>query len=82
MDQAGFEWVKDVAEIYDYNKRIYLSHYAMLRWPASHRGSLHLFGHSHGKLLNPAPNSLDVGVDCWDYKPVTLKQILEKLCQN
>jgi len=42
---------------------IYLSHYAHLVWPNQHYGSLHAFGHSHGKLKNPIPGSYDVGLD-------------------
>ena len=47
-------------------------------WPGAWRGSLHLFGHTHGSL--PDTNqSCDVGVDRWSYAPVTLGQIRERL---
>jgi calcineurin-like phosphoesterase family protein len=47
-------------------------------WNKSHYGSIMLHGHSHGSL--PGTNqSLDVGVDCWDYTPVTLEQIKRRL---
>lgn len=51
---------------------IVLCHYAMRVWPWSHQGSYHLFGHSHGNLLddngrpiheNPDYLMLDVGID-------------------
>lgn len=56
--------------------RIVLSHYAMRIWPHSHHGAGHLYGHSHGKLA-PMPGAMafDVGVDCWDYKPISLVQV-------
>lgn len=62
------------------NKYITLSHYAMFVWNKSHHNSLNLFGHSHG-MLSQFENSqqLDVGVDCWDYAPVSLDEIKEKL---
>jgi len=53
---------------------IVLCHYAMRTWPQSHRGSWMLYGHSHGMLPDDGTTlSFDVGVDCWDYKPVSLK---------
>ncbi|MCB8881687.1 metallophosphoesterase [Acidisoma cellulosilytica] len=57
---------------------ITLCHYAMRVWPKSHRGSLHLYGHSHGRLSGDR-QSLDVGVDCWGYYPISLDEILERL---
>ncbi len=72
--------IQDVARIHvqDPGMRssvgIWLSHYAHRTRPHMHRGDLHLYGHSHGSL--PAiPGSLDVGVDCWGWTPVTLPQI-------
>jgi calcineurin-like phosphoesterase family protein len=57
---------------------IILCHYSMRVWNKSHYGSIMLHGHSHGSL--PGTNqSLDVGVDCWDYTPVTLEQIKRRL---
>ena len=65
--KAGFESVGDVAEISVGTQRIWLSHYAHRSWPASHRGSWHLYGHSHGALDADdracGRNALDVGVD-------------------
>ena len=45
------------------NKRsITLNHYSMQVWPASHKGTWHLFGHSHG-TCTPIGRSMDIGVD-------------------
>lgn len=52
------------------NKRIYLNHFSMRTWPASHYGTWHLYGHSHG-MLEPYGLSMDVGIDACDYKPVS-----------
>ena len=49
-------------------------HYSMRTWPKSHYGAVHLYGHSHGNLPGIG-RSLDVGVDCWDFRPVTLAEL-------
>jgi calcineurin-like phosphoesterase family protein len=54
--------------------RIVLCHYAMRVWQHSHHGAGHLFGHSHSKLAGTHA-SMDIGVDCWDYKPVSLQEV-------
>ncbi|KQO68725.1 metallophosphoesterase [Methylobacterium sp. Leaf87] len=61
-------------------QKAWLSHYGHRVWPGLHRGHLHFYGHSHGSL-EAIPGSLDVGVDCWDWRPVTLDQILARLPQ-
>ena len=51
-----------------------LCHYAFRTWNAMGRGTLNLHGHSHG-LLKTQTKQYDVGVDVWDFRPVTLEQI-------
>jgi calcineurin-like phosphoesterase family protein len=59
---------------------ITLCHYAMRVWRKSHHGALMLYGHSHGNL--PGNNqSLDVGVDAWDFRPVTLPEIRARMAK-
>lgn len=64
---VGFTSVQEVKEIIYCNQRIYLSHYAHRVWPASHKGSYMLYGHTHSKLDHEDKTSgrltLDVGVD-------------------
>ncbi|MCK9910489.1 hypothetical protein MXD81_15190, partial [Microbacteriaceae bacterium K1510] len=43
--------------------RLVMCHYALRTWLGHHKGALHLYGHSHGKLAGTA-QSTDVGVDC------------------
>lgn len=57
---------------------LWLSHYAHLSWPDLHRGRIHLYGHSHGSIP-PTSRSCDAGVDCWDFRPVTIPEIQELL---
>lgn len=62
---------------------IVLCHYAMRSWPRSFHGSYHLYGHSHGRLEETRqPRSMDVGVDCWDFYPVSLETVIAKLSQD
>ena len=58
--------------------QVWASHYAHRTWPNARRGHLHLYGHSHG-ALPPIEGSLDVGVDCWEWRPITLDRILARL---
>jgi calcineurin-like phosphoesterase family protein len=69
------------AEINHEGHKITLCHYAMRVWNQSHRGSLMLYGHSHGHMWGTR-QSLDVGVDCWGFKPITLPEILLSLKAN
>lgn len=57
-------------------QRIVLCHYAMRVWDQSHYGTWHLHGHSHGTLPDIKEMlSCDVGVDCWNFTPVSMEQL-------
>lgn len=77
-----WQWVKDYHEVdlEDFDKKIVMSHYAMRVWNKSHHGSLMLYGHSHGNLPGNS-QSLDVGVDVWDYAPCNLTDILSRMAE-
>lgn len=68
------------AEITVDSTRLVLCHYAMRVWHRSHRGALHLYGHSHGMLPGDR-QSVDVGVDypAWRYRPASLREIRRHL---
>jgi calcineurin-like phosphoesterase family protein len=60
---------------------ICLMHYPMIEWNKGHRGSWMLHGHTHGNLKYPGDlknnRITDVGVDCWNYKPVSYEELKE-----
>jgi calcineurin-like phosphoesterase family protein len=53
-----------------------LCHYPFRSWRRMDKGAFDLHGHCHGRLA-PQPRQVDVGVDSWDFRPVTLAQIRE-----
>jgi calcineurin-like phosphoesterase family protein len=69
-----------VAQIKVGDDMVFMSHYAHRVWNKSHYGSYHVYGHSHGGCL-PLGRSLDVGVDCWDFMPVTFEEIKSRLME-
>jgi calcineurin-like phosphoesterase family protein len=54
---------------------IVLTHVPIDSWEGKQNSSVHLHGHSHGKAFK-INNRIDVGVDCWDFKPVSLTDLL------
>jgi len=66
-----------------------LCHYALLTWEKAHYGTIHLHGHSHGNLgcigrsqegSGAKPGfRLDVGVDCNNFYPVSITDILNRI---
>jgi calcineurin-like phosphoesterase family protein len=57
---------------------IWLSHYPHVSWNRSHHDSWNLHGHVHATLKPQyKPFRVDVGVDAWDYKPVSFEQLVE-----
>ena len=54
-----------------------LCHYAFRTWRGMDKGAVNLHGHSHGRL-RPLTRQFDVGVDVWDFRPVTLATLLER----
>jgi calcineurin-like phosphoesterase family protein len=78
-----FEWIKDYHELVvkdnDFKKGtqlLVLFHYGMRVWNASHWGTYHLYGHSHGNLEDdPNMRSFDIGVDCHDFYPLSYQEV-------
>ena len=69
-----------ILEINDNKQKIVMCHFPMESWNASFHGSWHLHGHCHGRLPEDVGKlRLDVGVDVWDYAPVSLDEIRAKM---
>ena len=73
------------------NKQLFvLCHYPLSTWLRSYHGSINLHGHCHGNIgrINESEDRviptdqkrgkrIDVGVDCWNYFPVSMEEILD-----
>ena len=78
-----WESVNNLRTIKIDGEKIVLSHYSMRVWDCSFHGSWHLFGHSHGRLPPTTiikdgielVRSFDVGVDCWDFSPISFEVV-------
>lgn len=68
--------VYDTKEIQIGKQKLWLSHYAHRVWPDSFKGSIHLYGHSHGTLA-PIKNSFDCGVDVFNFTPIDMEMVLK-----
>ena len=74
-EARGWDSVLDYAELELDRHCLVLCHYPFRSWNGQHRKALNLHGHSHGRL-KPLPRQHDVGVDVWQWRPVTLAEIL------
>ncbi len=81
ISAAGIE-IKHPMFYRENNSRIWLSHYAHYVWPEMHRGSKHLYGHSHGSMERHTKGlCFDIGVDCCDYEPLSFQECLDRFSQ-
>lgn len=76
-----FTSVRDVSRIKHGQNEFFLSHYSHRVWDKSHRGVIHLYGHSHGSIPDFG-KSMDVGVDVayrlfGEYRPFHINEILD-----
>lgn len=72
----GFASIQDYKYLRFEGHRIVLSHYPMLSWRNSHKGSIHLHGHCHGSLPHFNGKRLDVGCMTSEYYPLNLEKII------
>lgn len=71
---GGFLSVQHYAELELEGLRLVLCHYPFRSWNGMNRGVINLHGHSHGRL-KPMARQIDVGVDAWDFRPISLVEI-------
>ena len=72
-----WESVQPYAELTVEGVSLVLCHYPFRSWRGMAKGWVNLHGHCHGRL-KPQPRQFDVGVDVWDFRPVTLSEILHR----
>jgi len=75
-----FAWVKDYHVLKHEGRKFVLFHYPIAEWDSFFRGAIHLYGHVHNSVTSAArlPDGLafNVGVDCHDFRPVSIEHIL------
>lgn len=74
-DKRHLKKMNVLEQIHITKETIVLCHYALAIWPLSHYDSVHLYGHSHGGYVSRG-RAFDVGVDCWDYYPVSHEKVM------
>lgn len=77
---TGVNWYGDYKELKQDGHHFILCHYPFKVWNKKHYGSINLHGHTHGSLPY-ATNQLDVGVDCFNYTPISLDKAIDRLKQ-
>ena len=60
-----------------HRQRFVLCHYPLRSWNQMHRGAWMLHGHSHGNLTDIGGKTMDVGVDCHEYRPISVDEVAE-----
>jgi calcineurin-like phosphoesterase family protein len=78
MSKTGWQTINEMLDIRVNDTSIVLCHYALRVWSKSGHGSLHFYGHSHNNLPGDS-QCCDVGVDAWNFYPVTLEDIKGRL---
>ena len=72
-----WESVRDIAYVDDNGQLFVLCHYPMITWLHARRGAIQLFGHVHQNWAG-SRNAVNVGVDQWQFGPVTRRDILQR----
>ena len=77
--ELGWDTVTPFMELRDgpQNQLNTLCHYPMITWNHARRGALQFFGHVHDNWKGSF-NSVNVGVDVWDFMPVGYDDIAKR----
>jgi calcineurin-like phosphoesterase family protein len=78
--EKDFVWIKDYFLLRHDGRAYVLCHYPFAEWDGFHRGAIHLYGHIHtnresAARLDTNALSFNVGVDCTDFRPVSIEEI-------
>jgi calcineurin-like phosphoesterase family protein len=82
--EKDFEWIKDYFMLKHNGRKFVLFHYPIAEWAEYYRGAIHLYGHIHNTRVRALPLmnaglSYNVGVDCNEFKPVSMDEIILKM---
>lgn len=69
--------IHDIVELEVDRRRVVLCHYPLITFPGARRRAVNLFGHVHNNWEGTR-NSVNVGVDVWDFRPVSLSEIEDR----
>lgn len=69
--------VQPYAEMTLDDRLVVMCHYPFRTWRDMASGAVNLHGHSHGRLQG-LTRQFDVGVDVWDFRPMTLADIMAR----
>jgi len=68
----------DIFEIRREGRLLVMCHYPFLYSHHWDKGAINLHGHMHGEgICNPVMPGIDVGVDIWNYRPLSLDEIFQ-----
>lgn len=56
-----------------------LCHWPLYSWNKQYYGAINLHGHNHNNPIEPKKNRINVGVDVWNFRPVSIDEILSKV---
>jgi calcineurin-like phosphoesterase family protein len=64
--------------------KVIMSHYPMRSWDGAFHGTMHFHGHVHGRFDASTDflGACDVGVDSWNYAPVSLEKVVETVTKR
>jgi calcineurin-like phosphoesterase family protein len=54
-----------------------LCHFPLYSWNKEYYGSIHIHGHIHNNPIAYKHNRINVGVDVWNFYPVSIEQIIQ-----
>ena len=77
LQEVGVIEVRDLLCRKFDGKKIVMCHYSIRAWQDQGRGSLHIYGHSHGNLEGFG-RSMDVGWDAWG-RYLLLEEVIDRL---
>ena len=77
VQNLPWESCSQLTEFTDGETMVTLCHYPMITWNRARKGAIQIFGHVHSSWRGTR-NSVNVGVDVWDYRPVQIDDILAR----